>query len=249
MSKKTKSITAGDVETPVPVTSTLWKHFRETGLAPLNLAALLSLDINPTKTIETTLKERHPEQHAQFMKRCRLLDRNYGHHPSLLEIDHKDRTSHKYGQIVDLEGVCAFARQKKLDGAAAMIREFGGDEPDRAQTDQTKLPTALNTAVPTVAPTSEGKIKGAKPSKADKGLLLTVGGLTLFIENLLHGKYRDLNFFLHEGAANANSIGGEVAALLGEISGQTAETIRRRIANGKSAVEPILRKKETKRPF
>lgn len=222
---KTKPETAA-LEAPRSLTDAEWKKWFQNGHAPMWIAALLSLDICPRPTIETALKKRHPAQYEVFIKRCRVLKRNYGHH-ILRRIDHELASKHQYGEVVDLLELCAFAHEKNLEGAVPMIRAL---RPELLKAAQAAPMASGRTAVGAVVvgektsmeevnlPASTETVAATNPkkSKGDEYLLVTIGALALLIEKIVTGHEKLETQYLHGGRLNQTEVGIELEALIGD---------------------------------
>lgn len=221
-----KAAISPKTESPEPLAPSDWQRWREYGFAPIWMAALLSLNIRPTLTIRSTLKSRYSEQHTKFLRRCKVLDKNYGHHDLLPYIDHKDSEEGQYGQVVDLKKLCSFAREKQLDGIESMLTAL---EQARAapapvemnspipQQPQISLESSVADPVPDALADDFATLKTFEFEELEKGTqytLQTLGALLIFVEEFLTKSDFNKTSFLKGRRINASQVGARLEKIL-----------------------------------
>lgn len=124
VTKATEKAPSINVRAP---TAEEWKRAKQRGLAPIWMAALLSLNILPLssrKNFDAALLQQNAEAYKAYLRRRTILEQNYGHHERLPIVNHRSAQKTKYGEIVKLFDFCQFAHERELEGASEMIGVF-----------------------------------------------------------------------------------------------------------------------------
>lgn len=233
---KSKKVTAVQVQT---VTAESWRKWFEDGHAPLWIAALLTMDILPSKQVSAALDHVSHPWHEVYHRRKLTLERNYGQHPLLQAIpDHVHEVRGPFGRIVNLAAVCAFALEKDWEGVGQMIIALAPELLDQIVAADTLVSSPKTDLASTETTHSVGAEvgKSTKPNKADPHLLLTLGGMTILLERVLRKRYQVASTFLQGEKINMSAVAKEIDALL-KASGQNHSAVGRRISAGLDMID------------
>ena len=173
-----------------------WGFWQRRSYCRIWQAALLSLDVEPTRSNRANLDLTDPDRFAEYMKRREILIVNRGYHKFLTAVEHAragNKDGEKYvnlGQVLNLaehqrwSDIKAFGRGMSVEQRTTSASHFIVRDADQEEFDN--------------------------EPKGEKYTIVRMGAVLTLLEKCLRLEQADPGQFLHSGKLNFAAVGREL---------------------------------------